>query len=859
MGKKTVLLLAVAVAVMLVLPAVAFGAGSLGPNLVNEYGMHYAGQGVCTGCHAILSPVDKSATVHGRMAKVGIVPGAPESWTEFRGAGDPPEIAGTKGAVFNGGGSYSLSLPWITLGDYEAGLATEYLFFKESTDPTVLPWNVVEGLSAEPTGEWMVAAEDPSKGLYDVVYGCQRCHMLGSTVPQSLVTPSPSESPIAVGMVPNPAATVQPTLTTARQWSRDDGTSVADFMSDPTVSYPGMSIQCENCHGTGVADDAGHGGTGVQVTTSLATLGQSQVCGQCHGSYTTVAGTLGIYGYTTNQRMADFVDVNGVSGGQSYTYIPTEEEFLAAPTAYWMFPNGSNAKGGHYYYDEWAASAHSYRGALYYASPSPAPADAMAFQAAGHGHFNAKTSGLDCARCHTGEGYLESKNAKIAEDFTPTNDNVGFMGQECSVCHNAHPADLAEENVVRAPDAAGSRSAAGLSVGNSSICEDCHNWQYEVQGTLPVVKPLASLSSRGGPSHPQRETYQGRVMLDVPAAGQFMPGAKCEECHMPKTNKAANRIAHGMKPMLPGDAEEWMGAAGPAYQGEDSCSNCHAGETRAELQANIDAWQADAAAAAADAAAAITAAQARAQFSLTDATNPGYILAGRATWNYKAYGSDASGSVHNPEYVVDGLEKAKQLADSVGGAFAGISAPKSVVPGGSGFVSGKVIDGDGTAAADAMLVLFKNGVATAETTVSAASGTFAFLVMPSATSTYSVAWVRSGNALTDLRSGSAKVIVAKAASKTTLKASATSITLGKAVTLSGAVTPAAAGKVVKIQYRRSTATAWKALTSATLSATSKYAKAYRPKAKGAWYFRAVFGGSTSLLGSKSAAFKVTVK
>ena len=74
--------------------------------------------------------------------------------------------------------------------------------------------------------------------------------------------------------------------------------------------------------------------------------------------------------------MRDFVDINGVSGGQSYTKIPTEAEFLAEPTAYWMFPNGSNAKGGHYYYDEWAASGHSYRGAYYttdVATTAPTP------------------------------------------------------------------------------------------------------------------------------------------------------------------------------------------------------------------------------------------------------------------------------------------------------------------------------------------------------------------------------------------------------------------------------------------------------------------------------------------------------
>ena len=179
-------------------------------------------------------------------------------------------------------------------------------------------------------------------------------------------------------VVPNPAASVSPSPGTAVQWARDEGKTVADFMSDASVSTPGLGIQCEQCHGTGQADAAnGHTTTGVDISGSLAVLGQSQVCGQCHGSGASVAGTLGIYGYTTNLAMRDFVDINGVSGTQSYTTIPTGDEFSLDPKGYWMYPNGSNAKGNHYYYNEWAASGHSYRAAL-----TKDDADAMAFQAA---------------------------------------------------------------------------------------------------------------------------------------------------------------------------------------------------------------------------------------------------------------------------------------------------------------------------------------------------------------------------------------------------------------------------------------------------------------------------------------------
>ena len=406
MGRKISIVLAVVVVGMLLLPALASA------TLVNEYGMHYAGQAMCLGCHARMDP--DTLALHGRFATSGVSPTAPEAWTAFQAPGAIPPVAGTGQISYTAGGSYSITgLDWVTLGDSseEGNSATEYLFFKGSSDPTVMPWNIVEGLSWEPGGEWMVAAEEPDTGLYDATYNCQRCHMLGTTMNGTGKT------------IPNPAASISPSAGTAVQWARDESKTVADFMSDASVSTPGLGIQCEQCHGTGQASATGHMITGVNVSTTLDVLGQSQVCGQCHGSFTTVAGTLGIYGYTTNIALRNFVDVNGVSGGQSYTKIPTETEFAASPAAYWMFPNGSNAKGGHYYYDEWAASAHSYRPALAFTSPDPAPADAMAFQASGKGVYSNNLFGTDtvaagCYKCHTGEGYLQTKGDDLARTWS---------------------------------------------------------------------------------------------------------------------------------------------------------------------------------------------------------------------------------------------------------------------------------------------------------------------------------------------------------------------------------------------------------------------------------------------------------
>ena len=116
------------------------------------------------------------------------------------------------------------------------------------------------------------------------------------------------------------------------------------------------------------------------------------------------------------------------------------------------------------------------------------------------------------------------------------------MGQESITSHSEHPSTTSGASSFRTGDAADVRSNAGLATANATVCEDCHNWQAEVLGTTPVVAPMANLTARGGPSHPHRETLHGKVMVEVPVATEFMPGAKCQDCHMPETNKAANRF-----------------------------------------------------------------------------------------------------------------------------------------------------------------------------------------------------------------------------------------------------------------------------------------------------------------------------
>ncbi len=192
-----------------------------------------------------------------------------------------------------------------------------------------------------------------------------------------------------------------------------------------------------------------------------------------------------------------------------------------------------------------------------------------------------------------------------------------------------------------------------------------------------------------------------------------------------------------MKPMLPGDAEKWQGEA-KYTAGQDSCSGCHPSRTRDQLQANIDTWQSNAKA---EADAAITAAQTRAEYSATVTTKPGSVLVGRATWNHKAYENDASGSVHNPTYVMAGLKKAEQMAKSVGGKFKHAAAKTPVKKKSNAHVAGRIVNGDNSAAAAAKVVLMR-GSKLLGTTLSDATGNFAFTFKVTRTyKNYKVKWV----------------------------------------------------------------------------------------------------------------------
>lgn len=755
---RLLVLLAVAALVALVVaPTVASAA-----LLQNEWGQQFAGRDVCIGCHG----ATYDATTHGEFAVTGasIVPtsGALGMWPA---------------GMLNLGARVNFSDVAFRLG---AGVGpTEWLFWnptmaalqKDSggtlvADPATGPFGIVEGLEWEPANPNFWNYTD-NRGLWVANYTCSQCHMLGV---------------VRKGIMPNVASNTPNHVTgTVDAWSKfsaDSTTTLASWI-------PGSSIQCERCHGTGVAAAAGSGGhfsSGVKIVGYLSStaaskkLLDSQVCGQCHASYKSG----NVYGFTPDTTISAYVTQ------YSQADVPTVASFTANPGAYKFFPNGQNKSLKHVYYTEWAMSAHSWRGALTSSSPNATP-----YQKLGAGHFTNTLGGVLCNRCHTGEGYMKRKGVPIMASFVESATQEGFLGQECSACHQAHGAPTDNGMQVRDPEkAGGAYSTNGLTVDNQSICEDCHNWQAEVLGT-----PIVPQSTGRGPSHPQREVFHGRAFFEVAHAPDFMPGAKCEFCHMPATRtdfpgetlddrygtRDFKRFSHRMFIMMPGDAQAWG-----LDVGQDSCTQCHAGSTRAALQASLDSWQSIASGLDATLLTEITNAKAR-----PEATGNGAYLVAAAYTNEKMFVNDTSGGAHNPPYIQAALRRSTDLVKSVGGSFALVQAPTgNVAPSTLSAISGRIVNGDGTGAANGNLTLLADGV-TLGTTVSDANGNFAFTVAPTVTTTYVVRWERSSNSTTWLN-GTATITVATPMTPTsiTIRTNATSVARGKSFILSGIVTPA---------------------------------------------------------------------
>jgi hypothetical protein len=355
-------------------------------------------------------------------------------------------------------------------------------------------------------------------------------------------------------------------------------------------------------------------------------------------------------------------------------------------------------------------------------------------------------------------------------------------------------------------------------------------------------------------------------MLEVDQAGDFMPGAKCEECHMPATkadvpnvglvrydNRSFKRYSHRMFIMQPGDAEAW----GLAPWG-DSCSPCHAGETQSELQANLDDWQGTAADLAAEASSAIKAALVRLpKTNGVPSSAAEYNLLQRAAANVSIFDQDSSGGAHNPPYEQAGLTKAIQLAQSAGGSVS-ISAPSVVVSGRLFGIAGRVLNGDGSAAAGVTVTL-RNGASVLGTAVTDASGNYAFAYAQSSAATYSVVWERSSQSASDLTASATIGMDTLQGAKinTDLSLSINKQTQHKKhnFTLSGELSPDVAGAAISIDVRGSGG--WTHVADLTTSGDGSFSWTTHLNKTGTKTYRARFAGD-ALRNASSAQHKIKI-
>jgi hypothetical protein len=846
---------AVAAVVVIALPAAAFGL------LTNSYGMsfdgtHTAGGNGCQDCHGDLY----SQTAHGAYVQWTTIPSDPGMWPAGRpGLGNTVSQSQIAFTIYGSPGLISGAL-----GD------SEYVAASSAVTGTYSgPFAMVNGLewdASAPNGWEIGNAAGAASGLSFGNYTCSQCHQLGVT---------------RVGVKPAAGNFSGSALATVDAWARDPSTNPS-----LTASYmQGSGIQCERCHGTGVAAGsiaAGeHWSSGVQIvgwdTTSTNPNARaasqkvldSQTCGQCHGTFKSG----NIVGFTPDATITDFV------GSYGPTDVPTVASFTVSPGSYKFYPTGHDKQGGlkHSYYSEWAMSPHSWRGHLTSSSPNATPYQKYGWQElnenAANGvpgkvetsHFSESTNGsVVCNKCHTGEGYMKRKGVAIIQGLVESTSTEGFLGTECSSCHVAHGASTTTGMAIRQPEQAFGpvgTSTNGLGISNKSICEDCHNWQLEVQGL-----PLTVTSSL---SHPQREIYHGRAFFEVPQMPDFMPGVRCEECHMPATysdtpsettvprydNENYKRYSHTFLIMEPGQATSWG-----VLPAADSCSPCHTGESQSQLQGNLATWFSTAKTLNTQLTTALAAAKSRPETQ----TAGGLYLFQAATKNQSMYTADESLGAHNPPYEQAALTKSAFLANEVGGTFANagvLSGPSTVTTGSVNFISGGVNFGDGSPAAGASLTLLANNVPVAATTADV-NGAFSFMITPSATTSYQVRWERSSQTSTYLFSTTKTVTIAGAPTTITISSSTGSVAVNHQFILSGLGTPSGLiGLNMHVDVKKPGSSHFSYSSARTFynsGGNAAWQYKYTPLLTGTYQFRAIWDGNASFAPSQSGLVLVSV-
>lgn len=655
------------VATLLLVPsaAVAFQiTGGAGTQTQNGYGLWYAGQEACgiEGCHS--SIVSKPSPHSNMVTDVKANPGALRPL-----AGSPlwPYSSPFGGLTINARDIY------LQFGD---GLGFhEYAGFQGSSIAT--GFKPLDDLPLPDPMSYLTGPaefEAPATAVGARGYSsCSPCHNLGTTRPSD------------------------------KSYTLPNG---ATMTSTTPVTVAELSIQCEVCHGTG-KNPNGHRDAVPEVVGGTQIL-KAQVCGQCHVTGTTpqknLAGSAfgNPNGYTTDATLSAYLT--------PYTTVESAATFMnylnnggAKPK---FLPNGDDYSMRHDYYNEWLISAH--------AAPT-------------NSHVQSSSTSTLCLRCHSGLGFLYRIDARSPQGtrIVPTQPTISQVatadpGISCQVCHTGHVGYTAT----------GYDSKRRWGNGTEVSCGDCHNWQFE-QLNQPLQYETIAGAQYSRPAlntrvrHPSREMVSGGRggddgtggMWGVDPMGQYMPGVRCQDCHMPRTHKEgmpanddgstdATRMSHRFHIVYPGDAITWR-----LRPGGDSCDQpgCHtaeaAGWSRGDFQSWIDAKTAQVASASADASTALTAAAADAgltSYTSFIAAQPTTVTVySAAQWSMLQHAAqnldfvalDASRGLHNPDYALAGLRKAEFWADS---AAATVSASIDPVGNGEGMtVTGSLLGAHG--------------------------------------------------------------------------------------------------------------------------------------------------------------------
>lgn len=231
----------------------------------------------------------------------------------------------------------------------------------------------------------------------------------------------------------------------------------------------------------------------------------------------------------------------------------------------------------------------------------------MEWKFAGHAKVDAHmATNASCARCHTGQGYVEEwvrgKTLVMADQAAPGKPaNVPPIEQQsgisCATCHDPHAADhtfkvgeetkslqLRLEGEVTAP------MGWKVDAGDAATCVRCHSDNRTPQNLKDFV---AGTRERGTHENTQADVFYGKGIYDydgrLVTSNSFHTTFKeaCITCHM-APNAVENPGPDGIKgtrddvKVLSVGGHSWNMKAewkGKEWENIDACATCHAGTT----------------------------------------------------------------------------------------------------------------------------------------------------------------------------------------------------------------------------------------------------------------------------------------